>query len=161
MKMKMNEWYRYEIRSIDAIAEGGDFDDGTSKPTWTWNDSYRVCEGRINSKTLSNRTVAAAFRRNGIVMKKGTTYIDDALCGDIFELRHRATDMPLYALLIDDEPITVQKALPPIPARNQRCIMCGTNFHYHEITDYCSRRCEIAAGFGTHQRGTESLLESL
>ena len=79
--------YDYEIREIDAWADG---DDG-----WTWNTSYNV--GKISTSGDPGRAMMRMLNKKGVVCKRGTCYID--YDGSIYELRRRGTHEPYYAAI--------------------------------------------------------------
>ena len=79
--------YEYEIREIDAWADG---EDG-----WTWNTSYKV--GTISTAGDPGRAMMRMLNKKGVVCKRGACYI--SYDGDIYELRRRGTHEPYYAAI--------------------------------------------------------------
>jgi hypothetical protein len=79
--------FEYEIRKIEAWAdiEG-----------WSWNTSYHI--GNFSTRAENHKCAFLnALHNLGIVCKRGACYVD--FDGDIYELRERKSDMPLFAAI--------------------------------------------------------------
>ena len=82
----MKNKYEFEIREIDAIMDG-DF--------WIWNTSYflfNFCTAAKDEK----RAFLRALKNQGIMFSV-PVYVD--YDGDIYEIRERETDCPLFAAI--------------------------------------------------------------
>ena len=80
--------YDYEIREIDAWADG---DDGC----WNYNASFKI--GTISTSGDPGRAMMRMLNKKGVVCKRGACYID--YDGSIYELRRRGTHEPYYAAI--------------------------------------------------------------
>src|SRR5690606_16382588 len=91
-------WYKMELRSVDAIKDGG---------FWIWNESY-VLESDIYwpEQELTPRKILKHLRKLGYLAEasKGKVRVADE--GEIIEIQEARTGRPLLALLI-------QKAIQP------------------------------------------------
>ena len=80
----MKTKYEFEVREIDAIMDG-DF--------WSWNTSYFLFDFSTAAKD-EKRAFLRALKNRGIVFSV-PVYVD--FDGDIYEIRERKTDCPLFA----------------------------------------------------------------
>ena len=78
--------YKYEVREVDAW---------NSEEGWTWNTSYNV--GTFATKGNEKKAFLNFLHKHGIVCKRGCCYVN--YDGDIYELRNRKTQEPLYAAI--------------------------------------------------------------
>lgn len=83
----MKKSYTYEIRQIEAW---NDFNG------WTWNASYHIGDFTTTGED-HKRAFLNALKKVGIVCKRGCCYVD--FDGDIYELRNRKTQEPLFAAI--------------------------------------------------------------
>ena len=82
----MKNKYEFEIREIDAIMDG-DF--------WIWNTSYILFNLCTRAKD-EKRAFLNALKNHGIRFSV-PVYVD--YDGDIYEIRERKTDCPLFAAI--------------------------------------------------------------
>ena len=79
--------YRYEIREVDAWADG----DG-----WTYNETYKVGE-IATAGDVKRAMMAFLHKKYGIICKRGMNRIE--LDGSIYELQNRKTGEPYYTAI--------------------------------------------------------------
>ena len=82
----MKNKYEFDVRQIDALPDGD---------SWCWNTSYflfNFCTSAKNEK----RAFLRQLHKNGIHFST-PVYVD--YDGDIYEVRERKSDMPLFAAL--------------------------------------------------------------
>ena len=88
----MKKYYSYEIRQIDAwteAAEDGGF-------YWYWNSSIKIGDFKTAAKD-EKRAFLHALHNLGISCKRGKCKV--IFDGDIYELRDRKTEEPLFAAI--------------------------------------------------------------
>lgn len=77
----------YEIRQVDAWADA---------ESWVWNASYHITVFETSAEDRK-RAFLRALKSVGITFPRGSIYVD--YDGDVYEIRERKTDRPLFAAL--------------------------------------------------------------